>query len=145
MPCPPGDLDICHLLVSLIEMHPIPTSLPEVPSREPSPSGNLIAGGIFALGTQTSCLLQTACHSLPLPDRRALLSSPVSNLPQVQAVPQLALLTHSDNGIMSSERQVQGEGTIPITSGQLGARAEKEGSRWLENESPAGPSPSKAP
>lgn len=66
---------------------------------------------------------------------RALISSLVSSLPQVQAVPQLALLTHSDNEIMSSGRQVQGEGAIPITHGaswEPGAEEEGPGG-WRMN------------
>lgn len=66
---------------------------------------------------------------------RALISSLGSSLPQVQAVPQLALLTHSDNEIMSSGRQVQGEGAIPITHGaswEPGAEEEGPGG-WRMN------------
>lgn len=59
---------------------------------------------------------------------RALLCSPVSNLSQVQAVPQLVLLTHSDNGIMSSERQVQGDRVLSSSHlASLGPGAEEKG------------------
>lgn len=56
-----------------------------------------------------------------------MLSSPFFSLPQVHAVPQLALLTHSDNGIMSSERQVPAEDASLIMPRHLGAGEEAKG------------------
>lgn len=69
------------------------------------------------MGTQTSCLPPTTCHSLPHPGLQG-------SLPQVNAVPQLALLTHPDNEFRETGAT---EDTSLIMPHHLGAGEEAEG------------------
>lgn len=60
-PSPPRDSGFWHQL----GCHPVPTSCPAGTFRESSPSHHLIAAGISASGTQTSCLTPAACPAQP--------------------------------------------------------------------------------